>query len=60
LAIVFDANGCFASHSRAIASKVLARFSRSARRSAAGFLPPSIAARISARLARAALSEVVG
>ena len=33
---VFGANGCFASHSRAIASNVLEPLARSARRSAAG------------------------
>src|SRR2546421_8830368 len=36
---VFGAKGCFASHSRAIVSNVLEALARSARRSAAGFLP---------------------
>ena len=57
---VLGANGCFASHSRAIVSKLFALFARSARRSAAGSLPAPSAARSAVRFARAALSEVAG
>jgi len=57
---VFGAKGCFASHSRAIVSNVLEALARSARRSAAGFLPASSAARSAVRRSRAALSDVDG